>query len=177
MKNIFIFLLIPFLISALDEALKSAIYYMSKNGLQFLSTTGRFGQNLNDEFAWMVEDFLGPPSIASSVKAINNLRKEIISRLDEIEENIKLSKKDILNEIRGSNYVNGFGKSLDSLLVQINDLVDGFFVEVYINGNYQGLYTMNIPKAEWMFDMDKNNPNHNNTFLLCNIRIIIARCS
>ena len=126
MKNIFIFLLIPFLISALDEALKSAIYYMSKNGLQFLSTTGRFGQNLNDEFAWMVEDFLGPPSIASSVKAINNLRKEIISRLDEIEENIKLSKKDILNEIRGSNYVNGFGKSLDSLLVQINDLVDGF---------------------------------------------------
>ena len=126
MKNIFIFLLIPFLISALDEALKSAIYYMSKNGLQFLSTTGRFGQNLNDEFAWMVEDFLGPPSIASSVKAINNLRKEIISRLDEIEENIKLSKKDILNEIRGSNYVNGFGKSLDSLLIQINDLVDGF---------------------------------------------------
>ena len=84
MKNIFIFLLIPFLISALDEELKNAIYYLSKNGLLFLSTTGRYGQNLNKGFDEMVEDFLGPPSLASSVKAINNLRKEIISHLDEL---------------------------------------------------------------------------------------------
>lgn len=126
MKNIFIFLLIPFLISALDEELKKAIYYLSKNGLLFLSTTGHFGQRLNEEFGEMVEDFLGPPSLASSVKAINNLRKEIISHLDEIEKNIKLSKKDILNEIEGRNYINGFGRSMDSLLNQINDLVDGF---------------------------------------------------
>ena len=126
MKNIFIFLLIPFLISALDEELKKAIYYLSKNGLLFLSTTGHFGQRLNEEFGEMVEDFLGPPSLASSVKAINNLRKEIISHLDEIEKNIKLSKKDILNEIEGRNYIGGFGRSMDSLLNQINDLVDGF---------------------------------------------------
>ena len=126
MKNIFIFLLIPFLISALDEKLKDSIYYLSKNGLLFLSTTGRYGQNLNKGFDEMVEDFLGPPSLASSVKAINNLRKEIISHLDEIEKNIKLAKKDILNEIKGRNYIDGFGKSIDYLLNQINDLVDGF---------------------------------------------------
>ena len=126
MKHIFIFLLILFLISALDEILKKGIYYLSKNGLLFLSTTGHFGQRLNEEFGEMVEDFLGPPSLASSVKAINNLRKEIISHLDEIEKNIKLSKKDILNEIKGRNYINGFGRSIDSLLNQINDLVDGF---------------------------------------------------
>ena len=126
MKNILIFLLIPFLISALDEKLKNAIYYLSKNGLLFLSTTGHYGQNLNKGFDEMVEDFLGPPSLASSVKAINNLRKVIISHLDEIEKNIKLAKKDILNEIKGRNYIDGFGKSIDYLLNQINDLVDGF---------------------------------------------------
>ncbi len=41
-----------------------------------------------------------------------------------------------------------------------NGLIDGFFVEVYVDGNYQGLFTMNIPKDDWMFNMDSNNPNH-----------------
>ncbi len=41
-----------------------------------------------------------------------------------------------------------------------NGAVDGFPVEVYINGSFHGLYTMNIPKAAWMFNMDENNPNH-----------------
>ncbi len=38
--------------------------------------------------------------------------------------------------------------------------VDGFPVEVYINGEFHGLYTMNIPKDEWQFNMDGDNPNH-----------------
>lgn len=41
-----------------------------------------------------------------------------------------------------------------------NGLIDGFFVEVYINDEYHGLYTMNIPKDAWMFDMSSKNPNH-----------------
>ena len=41
-----------------------------------------------------------------------------------------------------------------------NGLIDGFFVELYVNDEYLGLYTMNIPKDAWMFNMDKNNPNH-----------------
>lgn len=41
-----------------------------------------------------------------------------------------------------------------------NGLIDGFFIEVYIDGNYQGLFTMNIPKDDWMFNMDSSNPNH-----------------
>lgn len=41
-----------------------------------------------------------------------------------------------------------------------NGTIDGFPVEVYINGEFHGLYTMNIPKDEWMFGMDKNNPDH-----------------
>lgn len=41
-----------------------------------------------------------------------------------------------------------------------NGTIDGFPVEVYVNGEFHGLYTMNIPKDEWMFGMDKDNPNH-----------------
>ena len=47
----------------------------------------------------------------------------------------------------------------------LNDLpnhgsIDGFPVEVYINNEFLGLYTWNIPKDDWMFNIDKNNPNH-----------------
>lgn len=41
-----------------------------------------------------------------------------------------------------------------------NGLIDGYPVEIYINDKYQGLYTCNIPKDEWMFNMDSKNPNH-----------------
>ena len=41
-----------------------------------------------------------------------------------------------------------------------NGTIDGFFVELYVNGEYLGLYTMNIPKDDWMFNMDKKNENH-----------------
>ena len=47
----------------------------------------------------------------------------------------------------------------------LNDLpnhgsIDGFPVEVYINNEFLGLYTWNIPKDEWMFNIDKDNPDH-----------------
>lgn len=38
--------------------------------------------------------------------------------------------------------------------------IDGFPVEVYVNGEYHGLYTMNIPKASWMLGLNKKNENH-----------------
>lgn len=41
-----------------------------------------------------------------------------------------------------------------------NGTIDGFPVEIYINGEFLGLYTWNIPKDEWMWNMDKENPNH-----------------
>ncbi len=41
-----------------------------------------------------------------------------------------------------------------------NGAVDGFPVEIYINNEFLGLYTFNIPKDEWMFAMDSDNPNH-----------------
>lgn len=42
--------------------------------------------------------------------------------------------------------------------------VDGFPIKVYTNGTYQGVYTWNIGKDAWMWNMDEENPNH---VLLC----------
>jgi len=41
-----------------------------------------------------------------------------------------------------------------------NGLIDGFPVEIYINGEFLGLYTWNIPKDAWLFNMDEDNENH-----------------
>lgn len=38
--------------------------------------------------------------------------------------------------------------------------IDGFPVEVYSNGKFLGIYTFNIPKDAWMFNMDNQNTNH-----------------
>ena len=32
--------------------------------------------------------------------------------------------------------------------------IDGFAIAVFMNGEFYGLYTMNVPKDEWMFGMD-----------------------
>lgn len=41
-----------------------------------------------------------------------------------------------------------------------NGTIDGYPVEIYINGEFLGLYTWNIPKDAWMFNMDEDNENH-----------------
>lgn len=41
-----------------------------------------------------------------------------------------------------------------------NGAIDGFPIRVYLNEAYQGLYTMNVPKGAWMFNMDDTNENH-----------------
>ena len=41
-----------------------------------------------------------------------------------------------------------------------NGVVDGFPIKLYFNGEFWGIYTLNIPKAEWMFNMDESNPKH-----------------
>ena len=41
-----------------------------------------------------------------------------------------------------------------------NGAVDGFPIKVYFNGEFWGIYTFNIPKDAWMFNMNEDNPNH-----------------
>ena len=53
----------------------------------------------------------------------------------------------------------------DSLPVELKNspnmgAIDGFPIKVYANGNYEGLYTWNIPKCDWQFGLDTSNINH-----------------
>lgn len=41
-----------------------------------------------------------------------------------------------------------------------NGLVDGFPIKVFVNGLFHGIYTWNIPKDSWQFNMSNNNQNH-----------------
>nr|DAM43269.1 MAG TPA: CotH kinase protein [Bacteriophage sp.] len=41
-----------------------------------------------------------------------------------------------------------------------NGAIDGFPIKVFVNGMFYGIYTWNIPKDAWMFNMDEDNPNH-----------------
>ena len=41
-----------------------------------------------------------------------------------------------------------------------NGLIDGYPVEIYSNDEFLGLYTWNIPKSDWMWGMDEDNPNN-----------------
>ena len=41
-----------------------------------------------------------------------------------------------------------------------NGAVDGFPIKLYFNGEFYGIYTWNIPKDAWMFNMKDENPNH-----------------
>lgn len=45
-----------------------------------------------------------------------------------------------------------------------NGAVDGFPVKLYADEIYQGVYTLNIPKDDWMVGMDEDNPGH---ILMC----------
>ena len=41
-----------------------------------------------------------------------------------------------------------------------NGQIDGYPIEIYIDNTFYGLYTLNIPKDNWTFNMDNDNPNH-----------------
>ena len=41
-----------------------------------------------------------------------------------------------------------------------NGTIDGEPVEIYLNNEFLGLYTLNIPKDDWLFNMDDENENH-----------------
>lgn len=47
-------------------------------------------------------------------------------------------------------------RDLEDEVSKLNNggVVDGFPILIYINGEYQGLYTLNIPKDKWMLGMD-----------------------
>lgn len=43
---------------------------------------------------------------------------------------------------------------------QNSGAIDGFPIKLYLNGKYEGIYTLNIPKDSWMFNMDDTKDEH-----------------
>lgn len=41
-----------------------------------------------------------------------------------------------------------------------NGAIDGYPIKLYLNGKYEGLYTLNVPKDAWMFGMDDSKDEH-----------------
>lgn len=41
-----------------------------------------------------------------------------------------------------------------------NGAIDGYPIKLYLNGKYEGLYTLNVPKDAWMFGMDDKKDEH-----------------
>ena len=75
-------------------------------------------------------------------------------------ENKYCMKANYIDYSQSRNVVSGkiFGEIVKSRNDELLDTpnggaIDGYPILVYNNGEYQGLYTMNIPKDNWMFDM------------------------
>lgn len=56
-------------------------------------------------------------------------------------------------------------ESYNKLPVQLknspnNGAIDGYPIKLYLNGKYEGLYTLNVPKDAWMFNMDNEEDKH-----------------
>ena len=41
-----------------------------------------------------------------------------------------------------------------------NGVINGFPIEIYSNNEFLGLYTWNIPKADWLWGLDEDDPNN-----------------
>lgn len=41
-----------------------------------------------------------------------------------------------------------------------NCVIDGYPIKLYLNGKYEGIYTLNVPKDAWMFGMDDSKDEH-----------------
>ena len=88
------------------------------------------------------------------------------------EENKYCMKANYIDYSQSRNVVSGkiFGeivKSRNDELVNTPNggAIDGYPILVYNNGVYQGLYTMNIPKDKWMFDMHDSDEKNQAIFM------------
>ena len=88
---------------------------------------------------------------AKIIDAINDLGQKIESHLDYIKEEIKEIGLDILNEIKGGIYINGFGKDLDNLYTQLQ-LMTTTFNKI----NTSKIYTKNEKLVETAYLIGNN---------------------
>ena len=87
-------------------------------------------------------------------------------------ENKYCLKANYIDYSQSRNVVSGkiFGEIVKSRMDELKNTpnggaIDGFPILVYNNGVYQGLYTLNIPKDKWMFDMHDSDEKNQAIFM------------
>ena len=124
MRKILLFLLIPLIIT--DDAEMLIVKSTINSGIdairQFVPENQTIAGFLPPFFD-AIFDMGQPDPNAVILERLNVLREEIMSRLDRIENELKILNNNILNEIRGTIYISGLGYELNQLKARIEALV------------------------------------------------------
>lgn len=139
-----------------------------------------FDQNTNKQrTGWCTVKWQGDSSLQYDKKNytikffhdINAARKDKIEFFDGVKENKCVIKANWIDHSHARNIVSArlWGNVVKSRHTAVPDelfssynygAIDGFPIKVYLNKLYHGLYTLNIPKDDFTFGMDENNPLH-----------------
>ena len=125
MRKIWLFLLIPLIIT-LDETERAIVRGVVDGGLAAIKEFVPGGSVITAILNPIVNLFFKteePDPTEKVIEHINSMKKEITSRLDQLEKDLLYQGKSILDSITGTIYINSFGSELNNLRNQIEGLV------------------------------------------------------
>ena len=148
-KLLLIFLLIHLVLTSIAD-----YSFAIHDGLNILADLGPQAKVVSISLGLIFDIVMGmtkeDPN-AKIIDAINDLGQKIESHLDYIKEEIKEIGLDILNEIKGGIYINGFGKDLDNLYTQLQLMTTTFNTI-----NTSKIYTKNEKLVETAYLIGNN---------------------
>ena len=125
MRKIWLFLLIPLIIT-LDEFERFIVKGAISAGMAAIGKFVPGGGIITGILNPIINSFFKteePDPNEKVIEHINSMKKEITSRLDQLEKDLSYQGKSILDSITGTIYINSFGSELNNLRNQIEGLV------------------------------------------------------
>ena len=125
MRKIWLFLLIPLIIT-LDEFERFIVKGAISAGMAAIGKFVPGGGIITGILNPIINSFFKteePDPNEKVIEHINSMKKEITSRLDQLEKDLLYQGKSILDSITGTIYINSFGSELNNLRNQIEGLV------------------------------------------------------
>ena len=125
MRKIWLFLLIPLIIT-LDETKRAIVRGVVDGGLAAIKEFVPGGSVITAILNPIVNSYFKteePDPNEKVIEQIKSMKKEITSRLNQIEKDLSYQGNKILDSITGTIYINSFGSELNNLRNQIEGLV------------------------------------------------------